>query len=307
MNLLKACTMKTPKHTGRLAITVLTSTVLLAACGGGGGDGGTPAANLASVTSATVGPAKYSQNMLVTLQGSNLDASLAVSSAGCKNMTRSTTGTTISTATTAYYTCTVSAVGAQTVAVSRSDGVALTGASYTIEVPQVTLSVSNGAAVNGNLVITLEPVKAPITTDNFLAYIQSGFYVNTAYHRVLSGFVAQGGGYASPITATATPALKPTNAAITLEDGAGLSNLKYTLAMARTNLPDSATSQFFINLVNNTGLDRTATARGYAVFGTVTSGTAVVDAMATAPCTAAAYSECVPIPNITITAATQTR
>ena len=265
----------------------------------------------ASVASVAVSAARYSQTALFTVQGAALDLGLSVSSAGCKGVpVLSTAAPNVSTATTAYFNCTIGSVGAQTASVVRnSDNAILSNAAYTVEVPQVTLTTSNGAGVNGSVVITLEPAKTPITTDNFLAYIKSGFYVNTAYHRAVAGFVVQGGGYAAPITAsaTATPTLKATNAAITLEDGAGLSNLKYTVAMARTSTPDSATSQFFINVVNNTFLDKTPTARGYAVFGTVTSGTAIVDAMAAAPCTATSYSECVPIPNIVITAASQTR
>ncbi len=302
--------MKTPKRLRFLAYTGAFASALLSACGGGGGSSGTSGLIPATVTSATAASGKYSQSMLVTVQGSNLDQGLTVTSGGCKGMALSSTSPYISSATTAYFNCTISGVGAQTLSVARSsDGVALASAAYTVAVPQVTLTMSNGAGVNGSMVITLEAAKAPITTDNFLAYIKSGFYVGTAYHRAVSGFVVQGGGYAAPITATATPSLKPTNAAITLEDGAGLSNLTYTIAMARTSVFDSATSQFFINLTNNTFLDKTSTARGYAVFGTVTTGTAVVDAMAVAPCTAATtgYSECVPIPNITITAATQTR
>ena len=272
----------------------------------------------ASVASVAVSTARYSQTALFTVQGAALDLGLSVSSAGCKGApVLSTAAPNVSTATTAFYNCTIGSVGAQTLSVVRtSDNATINNAAYTVEVPQVTLTTSNGAGVQGYIVITLEPVKAPITTDNFLAYIKSGFYLNTAWHRVLSGFVAQGGGYAAPITATATPALKPTLSSIVLEDGVGLTNAKYTLAMARTNAVDSATSQFFINLVDNNvtavgriNLDKTPTARGYAVFGTVTWGMGVVDAMAWAPCTAATtgYSECVPIPNIVITAASQTR
>jgi peptidyl-prolyl cis-trans isomerase A (cyclophilin A) len=307
MNALKACTMKTSLHTGLLGPSALASALLLTACGGGGDS--SPAPTPATVTSVSAGTARYSQTALFTVQGSNLDQGLNVSSAGCNAApVLSTAAPNISTATAAYFSCTIGRVGAQTLSVVRSsDSAALSNLTYTVEVPQVTLTTSNGAGVNGNIVITLEPVKAPVTTDNFLAYIQSGFYVNTAYHRAISGFVVQGGGYAAPITAATTPAPKATNAPIVLEDGAGLSNLKYTVAMARTGVPDSATSQFFINLVNNTFLDKAGTARGYAVFGTVTAGTAVVDAMGVAPCTASAYSECVPIPNITITAAAQTR
>jgi cyclophilin family peptidyl-prolyl cis-trans isomerase len=166
--------------------------------------------------------------------------------------------------------------------------------------PQVTLTLSNGGAVSGDVVA------------NFLAYVNAGFYDGTVFHRHAPGFVLQGGGYAGPLTAGgAVPALKTTNAAIALEDNTGLSNLCLSVAMARTNVADSATSQFFVNLTNNTFLDRTATARGYAVFGSVTSGNAVLTAAINASCTAwtalLPVGDCIPSPNVTITRARQTR
>jgi cyclophilin family peptidyl-prolyl cis-trans isomerase len=116
----------------------------------------------------------------------------------------------------------------------------------------------------------------------------------------------QGGGYA-PITPPTVPAPKPgTNPPIVLEVGKGLGNVQWSVAMARTNLPNSATSEFFINLQNNPSLD-TANG-GYAVFGAVTAGTNVVSAIAAAPCTPiVGFSECVPTPNILITTAAQTQ
>jgi cyclophilin family peptidyl-prolyl cis-trans isomerase len=179
--------------------------------------------------------------------------------------------------------------------------------------PQVTLAVTNGVGVNGNVVLTLDAVRAPITTANFLAYVNSGFFNGTVIHRHSPGFVLQGGGWAGPIAVGgAWPARKPNaTGPIVLEDNVGLSNLCLTVAMARTSAPDSATSEFFINIANNTGLDRTATARGYAVFGSVTSGASIVTAMTTATCSSwAAYpfgGDCLPAPNITITSATRTR
>lgn len=179
--------------------------------------------------------------------------------------------------------------------------------------PQVTLNISNGAGVSGTVVITLAPTQAPLTVNNFLAYVNSGFYNGTVFHRYTPGFVAQGGGYAGPLTAGgALPAHKTTNAPIVLEDNAGLSNLRLTVAMARTSAADSATSEFFVNLANNTGLDRTATARGYAVFGSVTTGSEVITAMASATCLGwAAFlpndGSCLLSPNVTITSAAQTR
>jgi peptidyl-prolyl cis-trans isomerase A (cyclophilin A) len=179
--------------------------------------------------------------------------------------------------------------------------------------PQVTLAVTNGVGVSGNVVLTLDATRAPVTTANFLAYVNAGFYNGTVIHRHSPNFVLQGGGWAGPIAAGgAWPPRKPNSSApIALEDNAGLSNLCLTVAMARTSVPDSATSEFFINIANNIGLDRTATARGYAVFGSVTSGASIVTAMTTATCTSwAAYpfgGDCLPAPNITITSATRTR
>ena len=180
--------------------------------------------------------------------------------------------------------------------------------------PQVTMTFSNGAGVNGSIVITLEDAKSPVTVANFLSYVAAGFYTGTVIHRNSPNFVLQGGGFAGPLVAGgAIPTGKTTNAPITLEDNAGLSNLRLTVAMARTSVADSATSQFFINLANNTFLDRTPTARGYAVLGTVTSGADLITTMAAAPCaTWPAWSaippgDCLPSPNITITSATRTR
>lgn len=178
--------------------------------------------------------------------------------------------------------------------------------------PQVTLSFRNGLGVDGTVVLTLNRTLAPLTVANFLSYVNSGFYNCTIIHRHSPGFVVQGGAYASPVSVGgALPAEKAGGAPITLEDNAGLSNTRLTIAMARASTPDSATSQFFINLANNSALDRTSTTRGYAVFGAVTTGAAVVDAMAAAPCTfwsALVFpGECVPNPNVVLMSAAQTR
>ena len=128
----------------------------------------------------------------------------------------------------------------------------------------------------GDIVITLDAAKAPKTVANFLAYVNDGFYNGTVFHRVIDGFMVQGGGF--------EPGLKqkPTKANVENEANNGLKNNKYTLAMARTSDPHSATAQFFINVANNDFLNHTApTAQGwgYAVFGEVTEGKDVVDKM----------------------------
>ena len=292
-------------HSLRLrALAALSSIVALVACGGGGGDSGST--DLATVTSIAIAAPRYGQPLLLTVNGAKLDTAIVAAAPGCRNMTRSTAAPNISTATTAYYTCTPSALGVQTFTVTRSlDSVTLSTASFTVPAPQVTMAVSNGAGVAGSMVVTLAPDRAPITVDNFLAYVNSGFYNGTIFHRVVGGFVIQGGGL---VPGTPLPTLKtPTFAAIALETG--MSNVQWSIAMARTAVLNSATSQFFVNLVNNAAvLDASAASAGYAVFGSVSGNTALVAAIAAAPCqTGTGISECLPSPAMVVTAASQTQ
>jgi len=130
----------------------------------------------------------------------------------------------------------------------------------------------------GNFVVELDDVKAPKTTANFLNYVKSGFYNGTIFHRVIDGFMIQGGGF--------TPDLnqKSTNAPVVSEAQNGLRNNRYTIAMARTSDPDSATAQFFINVNDNAALDfPNAMGNGYTVFGKVVSGTQTIDAIRKVP------------------------
>ena len=128
----------------------------------------------------------------------------------------------------------------------------------------------------GDITIELFPEQAPVTVQNFVAYVDSGFYDNTLFHRVIPGFVIQGGGH----TATGP---KETRAPIENEADNGLLNERSTLSMARTPDPNSATSQFFINLEHNEILDHGVRNFGYAVFGRVVQGMEVVDQIAAAP------------------------
>jgi peptidyl-prolyl cis-trans isomerase B (cyclophilin B) len=132
----------------------------------------------------------------------------------------------------------------------------------------------------GDITIELYPDKAPATVANFLEYVKDGFYNGTIFHRVIPTFMIQGGGF------DANMKQKPTRAPIKNEADNGLTNDKYTVAMARTNIPDSATAQFFINAADNKFLNHTAKTPqgwGYAVFGKVVKGQDVVDKIKAVP------------------------
>jgi peptidyl-prolyl cis-trans isomerase A (cyclophilin A) len=130
----------------------------------------------------------------------------------------------------------------------------------------------------GNFVVELDSEKAPKTSANFLNYVKSGFYNGTIFHRVIDGFMIQGGGFTQDLNQ------KPTDAPVVSEAQNGLKNQVYTIAMARTSDPDSATAQFFINVKDNQGLDYpNAMGNGYTVFGKVISGSQTIDAIRKVP------------------------
>jgi cyclophilin family peptidyl-prolyl cis-trans isomerase len=169
----------------------------------------------------------------------------------------------------------------------------------------------------GSIVVELNPAKAPITVKNFLQYVKAGFYDNTVIHRVVKGFVVQGGGYESSLSSYPTWTTKAVQKAIVLEPTSvtGLSNTQGTIAMARGSELNTATSQFFFNTVNNnpntgayngTNLDL-PTGKGYAVFGSIVQGMSFVQAIENvAVGTVGSYGN-VPTTMITVTAATQTQ
>jgi len=136
--------------------------------------------------------------------------------------------------------------------------------------PQVELHIAD----HGVLTIELDQANAPLSTENFLAYVADGHYNGTIFHRIIDGFMIQGGGFGSGMQE------KATKAPIRNEADNGLKNDQYSLAMARTQDPHSATAQFFINVANNDFLNHTAPSAqgwGYAVFGKVVAGTEIVD------------------------------
>ena len=152
----------------------------------------------------------------------------------------------------------------------------------------------------GDIIVQLEAAKAPKSVENFLQYAKAGHYNGTIFHRVIDGFMIQGGGF--------TPDMqqKPTRPPIPLESRNGLSNVRGTLAMARTNVPDSATSQFFINIGDNLFLDQANSrdGNGYAVFGKVVEGMDVVDKIRAEPTQAAGMHQNLPVKPVILRKAT---
>ncbi|MDH3841004.1 MAG: peptidylprolyl isomerase [Chromatiales bacterium] len=164
--------------------------------------------------------------------------------------------------------------------------------------PRVRIDTSEGS-----IVIELDAQRAPLTSANFIRYVQDGFYEGLIFHRVINNFVAQGGGY------TPDHVLRePTRDPVPNEAGNGLSNLRGTVGMARTSKPHSATTQFYFNLADNEDLDPLPTRWGYTVFGTIVEGIDVVDRIAHVPTgpsmTSDDLSENVPEKNIVIQGAT---
>jgi peptidyl-prolyl cis-trans isomerase B (cyclophilin B) len=155
---------------------------------------------------------------------------------------------------------------------------------------------------HGVIRVELDDAKAPVTVANFLSYVNKGHYDGTVFHRVIKNFMIQGGGM------TADMNQKPTDAQIQNEANNGLKNQKYTLAMARTNAPHSASAQFFINTKDNDFLNfssETPSGWGYAVFGTVVAGQDVVDAIEKVRTGRKGFHDDVPVDAVTIDKATE--
>ena len=170
--------------------------------------------------------------------------------------------------------------------------ISLTGCSQNKEIKVITFETTLGP-----IVIELFEEEAPITSKNFLEYAESGFFNETLFHRVIPGFVIQGGGMESGMVD------KRGKDPIQNEANNGVKNLKWTLSMARTNEPHSASSQFFINLVNNSSLDHTEETIqgwGYAVFGEVVDGFETVEAIAAVATGNSGFHQDVPIEEISI-------
>lgn len=263
----------------RTTIFVLGTALLLDACGGSG----------LETTTISVDRLMYGSTTTLVVRGINLDKGIAMVAPQCIGMTESTGGT----STERVYTCTPDVVGDITASVTGG-GVTLHSVKLTVPQPHVNMKTSMG-----DMLLALDPTKAPLSVKNFLKYVNANFYNNLIFHRVIPNFVIQTGGFDANLV-QATP-----RAPIKLEVPNGLSNLRGAVAMARTAVADSATSQFYINVVDNVSLDTLG--GGYAVFGAVLSGLETLDAISAVPTTVANGMADVPVTAVTVLSMTQTQ
>jgi cyclophilin family peptidyl-prolyl cis-trans isomerase len=284
-------TITSPSSFAYLALAIFGASGLVG-CGSGSSS---TTASVSAVTANT--GASYNKLSTFTISGNLLPTTVTPTVTGCSGLTSVPS----TSATSRQFTCTPDGLS---VGISVAYG-ALSPytTTVTMAVPQVALVTSLGTVV-----VELYPDRAPVTVKNFLSYVDSSFYNGTIFHRVVAGFVTQGGGF---VTDPATTLVQKANStgAIVLESNNGLSNLKYTLAMARQTAPNTATSQFYFNAANNTSLDYNAATApsGYAVFGKAISGTAVLDAMnAVANGTVSGYTN-VPTTALVLQSATRTQ
>ena len=270
------------------ATAALLLTTLLTACGG---STGFPPV----ITAVKPQSLSYGRTATIYLGGKDLRSSLVVESGG--GCTSPSFGSSSSTDT-LVLNCLVTVVGDLPLTIKSATGEVIYTTTLSVPKPQVSIITNKGS-----FTLELDLATAPISVKNFLSYVRGGYYSNTLFHRVIPGFVAQAGGYTTGLVRK--PGQLDT---IELESNKGLSNARATVAMARTNVFNSATSEFYVNLVDNTFLDyKNAANPGYAVFGTVVQGMDVVDAIGAEPTGVFNGSTDVPLTDITITMAIQSK
>lgn len=284
-------------HSLLLRSAALAALAGLASCGGGDSD--TPA-----VADMQAQPAMFGRNTTVTVRGTNLKGVNATIEPGCPAMTRGANGTdTVQT-----FSCRITWLGDMRVRVRRETGGAVLGElRLDVPLPEVTFNAAQGSNT-GTFVVQLQPEKTPGTVDNFLAYVNQStgcFYRDTLFHRVdTAQGVVQAGGFTANLT-TKTDNLMPP---IALETNRGLKNLRGTIGMARGPNPNSATSQFYVNMRDNPGFDYVSDSQpGFAVFGTVVSGQADLDRLYTVPTTQKGQFPTAPVTEVKITGCGQTK
>lgn len=274
--------------------TLLTTALLLtlAACGGGGDAAINPPKPVTDITATAL---SYGKTATFTITGESLDTGdISVSVNHCSGLNLMAD----STATQRRVSCRITATGPLQIDTKTANGDILLSRSFAVPEPRVQLQTSLGV-----IVLELNPTASPMTVTNYLAYVNNGFYGGTIFHRVIPGFVVQGGGFTAGL-GVKSPLIAP----IALETPNGLNHLRGTVAMARTSEPNTATSQFFFNLQANPALNyASATAPGYAVFGVIKDGLNIMDAIAAVPTTSSASTGLthVPATDVTILSATQ--
>ncbi len=233
---------------------------LIAACGGG--DTG----RLPVVTDIQVDQLRFGQTSTFKLQGFNLSQDFQVDVSNCAGLSVVQGGSDAE----QNVSCRPNGVGILQVSAYTANGVVMVNKTFDVPNPQVKMSTNFG-----DMVVELNPSAAPITVSNYLKYVNANFYNDTIFHRLIPQFVLQGGWLTSAVTEQ-----KGAGANIALESNNGLKNTRGSVGMARTALPNSATTQFYFNLVDNPNLDYQKDASpGYAVFGKIVDGLNVLDIM----------------------------
>ncbi len=290
---------------GLIVAAAVGAIALALASGCGGGEG------LATVSNLSASNVLYGRNMIVTVSGQALDKGINLDTGGgCGAITVVPGGTDA----TQSFSCRVTSIGTLRIQVLRGEGPRLAELILNTPLPQVSMTLTQGTAT-GTIVVELDPIAAPKTVNNFLDYVNAGYYRNTLFHRVIKDQVAQAGGFiAGSSPSAALTGKTSTNLPIVLESNRGLKNLRGSISMAREALPDTATAQFYFNLQDNPRLDYvSAEEPGYAVFGKIIQGLEVMDvlgAVATGlrPVAVGAVTQFlvdVPVDNVVITAASQ--
>jgi peptidyl-prolyl cis-trans isomerase A (cyclophilin A) len=261
--------------------------LLLASCGGS--DGFQPSVSQIQATTL-----RYGQEAVILVAGQYMRSDMVAETGTCTGPAfRADSGSQR-----AILTCQVTSAGPLTITIRAANGERLHSATLMVPLPRVLLATSLG-----NVELELNPLAAPITVNNFLGYVNSGFYRNTLFHRAIAGFVVQGGGYTKGLVKK-----DGQKTAIVLESNVGLQNTRGTVAMARTSELNSATSEFYVNLSDNASLDYLSPSLpGYAVFGKVLSGMDVIDSIAALPTANVGINENVPTTDVTINFALQTQ
>ncbi len=259
---------------------------------------------------AVPGKAKYGQPMTLTVMGTNVNQGVHVpAKPACPGLTLSTTPSLVSSASTAFYRCRVAALSLNqlTIELAAAPGVdAVFPARFDVPIPQVTLSMASvdpagsSKTALGEIVITLDPSLAPVAANNFLDYVNSGFYSGTIFHNVQAWPappLLEAGRYA-PTTGTPPPTQKAAGPASAPEVGSASSYLKWTVGMTLNTAPADGPARFFISMADN------SLGGASAVLGRVTLGQSLADSMSTS---CSGQAQCLPVPNFTIDNAIQTR